>query len=78
MKIRAGNVPLGYDVKDRKLIVNETEASTVRVIFRGYAELGSVALLRAELDRVIRDTMQVIDHMLYWAAVQGRKQVSSP
>src|SRR4030088_3378377 len=32
-----GNVPLGYDVKDRKLIVNETEASTVRVIFRRYA-----------------------------------------
>jgi site-specific DNA recombinase len=46
-----GNVPLGYDVKDRKLIANETEASTVRVIVRRYAELGSVALLRAELDR---------------------------
>ena len=47
-----GNVPLGYDVKDRKLIVNEPEASTVRLIFRRYAELGSVALLRAELDRL--------------------------
>jgi site-specific DNA recombinase len=47
-----GNVPLGYDVKDRKLVVNETEASTVRMIFRRYAELGSVALLKAELDRV--------------------------
>src|ERR1700738_296095 len=46
-----GNVPLGYDVKDRKLTVNEPEASTVRVIFRRYAELGSVALLRAELDQ---------------------------
>jgi site-specific DNA recombinase len=34
-----GNVPLGYDVKDRKLIVNEVEASTVRLIFRRYAEL---------------------------------------
>jgi len=39
-----GNVPLGYDVKDRKLMVNEAEASTVGVIFRRYAELGSVAL----------------------------------
>jgi hypothetical protein len=29
-----GNVPLGYDVKDRKLIINEPEAPTVRVIFR--------------------------------------------
>ena len=46
-----GNVPLGYDVKDRKLIVNEAEAATVRMIFRRYAELGSVALLKAELDR---------------------------
>src|ERR1700737_3308208 len=47
-----GNVPLGYDVKDRKLTVNETEASTVRLIFRRYAELGSVSLLRADLDRL--------------------------
>src|SRR5580704_17002540 len=47
-----GNVPLGYDVKDRKLIANETEASTVRVIFRRYAELGSVALLKTEFDRL--------------------------
>jgi site-specific DNA recombinase len=46
-----GNVPLGYDVKDRKLIVNEPEASTLRLIFRRYAELGSVALLKAALDR---------------------------
>jgi hypothetical protein len=47
-----GNVPLGYDVKDRKLITNETEAATVRLIFKRYAELGSVSLLRAELDRL--------------------------
>jgi site-specific DNA recombinase len=46
-----GNAPLGYDVKDRKLIVNEPEASTLRLIFRRYAELGSVALLKAALDR---------------------------
>jgi site-specific DNA recombinase len=47
-----GNVPLGYDLKDRKLVVNEAEASTVRTIFQRYAELGSVALLKAELDRL--------------------------
>ena len=46
------NVPLGYDVKDRRLIINEPEAVTVRLIFRRYAELGSVSLLRAELDRL--------------------------
>ena len=46
-----GNVPLGYDVRDRKLVVNEAEASSVRSIFRRYAELGSVTLLKAELER---------------------------
>lgn len=47
-----GNVPLGYDVKDRKLIVNEVEAETVRMVFRRYAELGSVRSLGHELDRL--------------------------
>ena len=46
-----GTVPLGYDVHERKLVVNASEAETVRLIFRRYAELGSVALLRTELDR---------------------------
>jgi DNA invertase Pin-like site-specific DNA recombinase len=46
-----GNVPLGYEVKERKLIVNEAEAKTVRLIFRRYGELGSVTLLREELNR---------------------------
>ena len=41
-------VPLGYDVKDRKLIVNESEAATVRMIFERHAREGSVtALVRA-------------------------------
>ncbi len=44
-----GNVPLGYDVKERKLIVNDAEAETVRMIFRRYVELGSVRLLADEL-----------------------------
>ena len=46
-----GNVPLGYDVRERKLVVSEAEALTVRMIFQRYAELGSVALLKAELER---------------------------
>ena len=46
-----GGLPsLGYDVKERKLIVNEAEASTVRHVFRRYVELGSVRALKAELD----------------------------
>ncbi len=44
-----GNVPLGYDVKDRKLIVNDVEAETVRFIFHRYAELGSVRILAEDL-----------------------------
>ena len=47
-----GNVPLGYDARDRKLVVNEKEAETVRFIFRRYSELGTVLLLRNELDRL--------------------------
>ena len=35
-----GGLPsLGYDVKDRRLIINEAEAKTVRHIFQRYAEL---------------------------------------
>ncbi len=45
-----GVPPLGYDIRDRKLIVNETEATTVRHIFDCYAELGSVSLLKGALD----------------------------
>jgi hypothetical protein len=36
-----GFVPLGYDVRDRKLLVNEAEAVQVRRIFQGFAELES-------------------------------------
>src|SRR5690242_7617168 len=32
-----GVLPLGYDVKDRKLVVNEREAESVRHIYRRYA-----------------------------------------
>jgi DNA invertase Pin-like site-specific DNA recombinase len=45
-----GYPPLGYDVKDRKLVVNETEAETVRHVFWRYQEFGSVRLLREHLD----------------------------
>ena len=45
-----GYPPLGYDVKDRKLVVNEAEAETARHIFRRYRELGSVHLLKEHLD----------------------------
>jgi DNA invertase Pin-like site-specific DNA recombinase len=45
-----GTVPLGYDVKDRKLVVNKAEARTVVDIYRRYLKLKSVRALQAELD----------------------------
>src|SRR3984957_12012559 len=45
-----GQPALGYDVKERKLVVNEPEAATVRAIFRRYLELGSVRALRDDLE----------------------------
>ena len=45
-----GLPPLGYDVKDRALVINDGEAETVRMIFRRYLDLGCVRALKAELD----------------------------
>jgi site-specific DNA recombinase len=42
-----GFVPLGYDAKDRRLVINKEEAETVRFIVRRYLELGSVYKLKA-------------------------------
>jgi site-specific DNA recombinase len=44
-----GTPPLGYDARERKLIVNETEAALVQHIFRRYAEFGTVAKLMVAL-----------------------------
>jgi DNA invertase Pin-like site-specific DNA recombinase len=44
-----GMVPLGYETKERKIVVVEDEAERVRVIFRRYLELGSLNLLTADL-----------------------------
>jgi site-specific DNA recombinase len=44
-----GVPPLGYDVVERKLVVNAPEADLVRAIFRRYAEHGSAAHLVREL-----------------------------
>src|ERR1700732_1920808 len=45
-----GVPPLGYGVQDHKLVMIDSEADTVRLILRRYAELGSVRLLKAELE----------------------------
>lgn len=41
-----GGVPkLGYDIKDKKLVINSVEAEQVRSIFEGYLQCGSLAEL---------------------------------
>src|SRR5262245_49368971 len=46
-----GTVPLGYNVKARKLVINNDEAERVRLIFRRYLALGCVSALREDLER---------------------------
>jgi site-specific DNA recombinase len=46
-----GTVPLGYDVVDRRLVINTREAETVRGIYKRYLEVASVRRLKQELDR---------------------------
>jgi site-specific DNA recombinase len=43
-------VPVGYDAKERKLIVNSEEAKTVRRIFNVYLDVGCVRKLKVRLD----------------------------
>ncbi|MFO0161879.1 MAG: recombinase family protein, partial [Alphaproteobacteria bacterium] len=47
-----GPVPLGYRVENRKLLVEEAAAATVRRVFEGFADIGSATrllpILRAE------------------------------
>jgi DNA invertase Pin-like site-specific DNA recombinase len=61
-----GRPPLGYDARDRKLVVNTAEAELVRHIFARYLELGSVTALEPDLKaRGIRSKR--------WINKQGRE-----
>lgn len=46
-----GFVPWGYDAIDRKLVINEAEASQVRHLFERFVELGSATKLAREVVR---------------------------
>ena len=61
-----GTPPLGYDVRERKLVVNEPEAALVRDIFARYAETGSAAQIVRELQIEGRTTKA-------WVAQNGRR-----
>lgn len=48
-KWMGGWTPLGYEVRDRKLFIHDTDAERVRAIFRRFTQLKSATLLAREL-----------------------------
>jgi len=66
-----GIPPLGYDVADRKLVVNETEAELVRLIFTRFLRLGSATKLAQELRRAGHTTKS-------WTTQDGKHRPGKP
>ena len=62
-----GNLPLGYDLRDRQLVINDGEAETVRYIFQRYLELGTVSALQSELRR-----QNIVSKV--WTSGSGRRK----
>src|SRR4051794_2444302 len=46
-----GPVPLGYEVKDKKLVPHASEADQVRLIFQRYLDLRCLSALMHDLDQ---------------------------
>ena len=69
-----GFVPIGYDVKDRKLIINEPEAKTVRMIFERFVALGSASTLARALqaERVLNKRGKRIDKGFIYKLINNR------
>jgi site-specific DNA recombinase len=66
-----GNVPLGYDASERTLVIDPTEAETVRRIFAVYLELGCVRRVKDAADRLGLTTKRS-------ATVQGAERGGKP
>jgi hypothetical protein len=66
-----GCPPLGYDVRDRKLVVNEIEAEMVQTIFRRFLKLGSATMLAQELRRAGHTTKS-------WTTQDGKHRPGKP
>jgi hypothetical protein len=66
-----GTPPLGYDVCDRKLVLNEKEAELVRLIFKRFLRLGSATKLAQELRRAGHATKS-------WTTQDGRHRAGKP
>jgi hypothetical protein len=59
--------PLGYEARDRKLVLIPEEAETVCHIFRRYVALGSVRVLKDELEG------QAVTSKI-WTSASGRSR----
>ena len=72
-----GHPPLGYQVKDRKLIVNEAEAATVRMIFERFVKIGSATTLaRALADEGVRTKLgRAIDRGYLYLLLNNRTYI---
>jgi len=66
-----GTPPLGYDVRDRKLVVNEAEAELVRLVFSRFLRLGSATELACELRRAGHTTKS-------WTTQDGKHRPGKP
>jgi site-specific DNA recombinase len=66
-----GTPPLGYDVRDRKLVVSEGEADLVRLIFRRFLRVGSATKLAQELRRAGHTTKS-------WTTHDGKHRPGKP
>jgi DNA invertase Pin-like site-specific DNA recombinase len=66
-----GTPPLGYDVRARKLVVNDREAELVRLIFQRFIRVGSATKLAQELRRVGHT-------MKSWVTQDGKHRPGKP
>jgi site-specific DNA recombinase len=69
-----GVVPLGYEVRDRKLVINEAEAATVRMIFERFLKVGSATTLARALtaERVRSRRGKLIDKGFLYKLLNNR------
>ena len=69
-----GFVPLGYDAKDRKVVINKAEAKTVRTIFERFVRTGSVTVLVRQLrDEGIRKKLgKLVDKSYLYTLFRNR------